>query len=141
MYRNSNAHHEAWADINKRNKDTLFSALAAAEITSVEVEFDGWGDDGQTRDLVAYRGNTITPIPSSDVEIVELGHGSNAKVERQSLDNALRTFCVDALHELYPGWEIDEGSAGRFTFDVQKRLVNLIGDRRYVEYEPFEEEV
>jgi hypothetical protein len=107
----------------------------------VEVEFDGWGDDGQTRDVVAYRGNTVTPIPSTDVEILELGHGPASRVERQSLDKALRTFCVDSLHELHPGWEIDEGSAGRFTFDVQKRLVNLIGDRRYIEYEPFEEEV
>lgn len=41
-----------------KNKATVMDALAAAGITSVEVEFDGHGDDGQIESIEARVGAT-----------------------------------------------------------------------------------
>ena|SRR5271165_6806499 len=110
-------------ETNQQNKTAVFDALTTAGITSLELSFDGYGDNGQLNDLTAYIGRTKV-----------------ATLEPQILKDAIEDLCYDLLEMTHPGWEIDEGACGRFTFDVGKRVITLLGDTRYIEYEPFEEE-
>jgi hypothetical protein len=46
--------HEAQAKINAHNKEAVFDALSASNITEVLVDFDGYGDDGQIGAMTAF---------------------------------------------------------------------------------------
>ena len=54
-----------------RNKAAVMDALAAADITSVTVAFDGSGDEGQIESVVAYAGEVTVPLPDTFVKTVD----------------------------------------------------------------------
>ncbi len=51
------------------NKAAILDALAAAGITEVEVNFDGYGDSGQIEDIVARTGDAEAKAALSAVEV------------------------------------------------------------------------
>jgi hypothetical protein len=61
---------------------------------------------------------------STDGRFSGVHRGSLHAVERP-LPLALETLCYGYLSDLHPGWEIDDGSFGDFTFDVATRTIQL----------------
>jgi hypothetical protein len=121
------------------SKTALFDAFAAVGITSVEVSFDGCGDSGQIEDITAYVGSTVVVLGSTPMQFPK-ADSFPPPLAAGTLRDAIENFCFDLLEMTHPGWEINDGSSGHFTFDVGKRLITLSGDTRYIEYEYFEEE-
>lgn len=109
------------------NKAALFEALAQFGITTVLVEFDGYGDSGQIEDISAHAGPDVAVnLPERDVDIARVEYGT-LEIVRQtvSVRDAIETLAYDFLEETHGGWENNEGAYGDFLFDVAERSITL----------------
>lgn len=112
--------------IHAANKDALFSALAAAGITSVLVRFDGCGDSGQIEEIDVVAGDKPGDFPSGTIAISRAYWGATEaeRVECNARD-AVETLAYALLEETHGGWENNEGAYGEFTFNVAERTITL----------------
>lgn len=87
--------------------DKVFNYLKEKDIKSLYVDFTGGGDSGYIED---------------NVEVVH----NNDEVSNENLDDfgLLENYMYEMLSD-YGGWEINEGSQGRFYVNVEDRLINL----------------
>jgi hypothetical protein len=116
----------------QHNKAAVVDALTAASITTLTAEFDGYGDSGQIESITAQAGDSVVELPKTAITIrvvtnVRRGDHDETieKVEQQPLAEAIEVLCYDYLEERHGGWEINDGSFGRFEFDVTSRIVTL----------------
>ena len=116
------------------NKTALFDALADANITSVVVTFDGYGDSGQIENIEAKAHDEIVPLPIATIEIARPVWGSN-DIDRQSLSihDAIEALVYSFLGQTHDGWENSDGAYGDFTFDVVVRTITLDYNERHME--------
>jgi hypothetical protein len=116
------------------NKTALFDALAAAGITTVIVDFDGYGDSGQIESVDARAGEEERELPAVEIEIASMMWGS-ATIERrrQPVSEAIETLTYEILEQKQAGWENDDGAYGEFTFDVAARTITLDFNQRHTE--------
>jgi hypothetical protein len=116
------------------NKTALFDALAAAGITTVLVNFDGYGDSGQIERVEARTGDGDCPLPAVEIEIAS-AQWASASILRQPkpIAEAIETLVYDVLNQNHGGWENNDGACGDFTFDVAERSITLDYNERYVE--------
>jgi hypothetical protein len=112
--------------IRPENKAALFDALAQAGITSVEVNFNGYGDSGQIEDIVAKMGDADVAVPAITIELAraEWGKPEITRVTHP-LSQAIERLAYDFLEETHAGWENNEGAYGDFHFDVAERTITL----------------
>ncbi len=68
---------------------------------NVYVSFDGNGDSGQIEQAEDSSGNIVNLSPT------------------------MEDWCYNILEHWYGGWEINEGSSGKFTFDTESRTCEL----------------
>jgi hypothetical protein len=122
---------EAWP----ANKAVLFDALARAGITSVIVNFDGYGDSGQIEQVEVRAGDATAELPAHQIEFVDPVLGDPQKVERSThtLSDAIETLVYAFLGQSHSGWEDNDGAYGDFTFDVGNRTITLDYNERYTE--------
>ena len=122
---------EAWP----ANKAALFDALARAGITSVIVNFDGYGDSGQIEQVEVRAGDATAELPAHQIEFVDPVLGDPQKVERSThtLSDAIETLVYAFLEQSHSGWEDNDGAYGDFTFDVGNRTITLDYNERYTE--------
>ena len=119
---------------NLTNKATVFAALHAAKITSVEVEFDGVGDSGQIDAITAYQESTIAELPSVPLTVHQVQFGTQApSTASQPLYEAIEALCYDCLAQEHGGWENNDGAYGTFTFDVPTRTIELEFNGRFTD--------
>jgi hypothetical protein len=154
-------YNEITVPVNAHNREVLFAALAAAGIHTVDVEFNGCGDDGQIESITCFGGEgemelPPTPLPTpltiqvidsmisfwlkinGDDKLVSIGDGKVTGKTAETLQSAIETVCYGCLEQTHGGWEIDEGSFGTFNFDVAKKTIKLDFNRRVedvVEYQ------
>jgi hypothetical protein len=123
------------------NKAVLFDSLAAAEIETVTVIFDGYGDSGQIERIDVEAGEGTGLLPSDRIEIARATWES-PEIERltQIVQEAIETLVYDFLRQTHGGWEIDDGAYGAFVFDVAERTINLDYNERYTSSENFSHE-
>ena len=123
------------------NKSVLFDALAAAGITSVTVNFDGYGDSGQIEDIEAKTGDEIVELPDERIEIADPIWGS-AEIKRQThtIREAIEHMAYAFLCQTHEGWENNDGAYGDFTFDVAERTIALDYNERYTSSENYTHE-
>jgi hypothetical protein len=125
-------HRQARKEQSEGNKSAVFDALAAANITSVLVEFDGEGDGGQIESVTAVRGEEPTDISATNVTLQQVSWGNPEPVATAlSLQEAIETLCYDYLEESHAGWENNDGGFGEFRLDVAKRTVALEFNGRF----------
>ena len=118
------------------NKAAILDALAAAGITEVEVNFDGYGDSGQIEDMVARAGDAEAALPAVAVQLSAPAWGcDHVEVRTKPLTDAIEQFVYDTLADLHPGWENSDGASGTFTFDVVAGTVTLDHGDRYIAVE------
>jgi len=122
------------SEVLAANKAALFDALAAAGITTVLVNFDGYGDSGQVEKIEARTGDVDCTLPAVEVEVASAQWGS-AAIDRQTkpISEAIETLVYDVLSATHGGWEINDGSYGDFTFDVTERTITLDYNERHME--------
>jgi hypothetical protein len=125
-------HQQALSQANKLNKDAVFDALSAANVTSVLADFDGEGDSGQINNIAAYANGEIHEIPAVTVEIHRAPWAKD-KLDSvtTTLHDAIETLCYDTLSEEHDGWENNDGAFGEFTFNVAKRSIELEFNGRF----------
>ena len=118
------------------NKTALFDALAAAGITTVIVNFDGYGDSGQIEMIEAKAGDDVCALPAVEIEIASAVWGS-ATIDRQTrpVREAIETLVYDVLSQNHGGWENNDGACGEYTFDVAERTITLDYNERHMEFD------
>jgi hypothetical protein len=124
--------------VRQANKVILFDALANAGIDTVTVLFDGYGDSGQIERIEAKAGAETVSLPSAKV-VLARATSRSAEIEQVtcSVNEAIETLTYGFLSQLHPGWEIDDGSYGEFTFDVAERTIVLDYNERYTSSEHY----
>lgn len=128
------------AQLLQVNKTILFDVLAAAEIETIAVIFDDYGDSGQIERIDVEPGGT-NRLPSGQIEIARTAFGSS-EIQRQILtvQEAIETLVYDFLRQVHSGWEINDGAYGEFTFDVAERTIKLDYNERYTSSEHYSHE-
>jgi hypothetical protein len=113
--------------VRPENKAVLFEALAQVGITTVLVQFDGYGDSGQIEDISAHAGPDVAVnLPECNVEIARVEYGTLAIVrDTYAVRDAIERLAYDFLEETHGGWENNEGAYGDFLFDVGERTITL----------------
>jgi len=125
-------HLKAVAQANAINKKTVFDALTAAGIATVNVTFNGEGDSGQIDDIRADGSGTIPQTPV-ELQITVWGAVKLGTTET-TLRDALETLCYDYLEQEHGGWENNDGAWGEFTFDVAGRSIGLDFNARFSDF-------
>ncbi len=117
------------------NKAALFDALARAGITSVTINFDGYGDSGQIEHVDVQAGAVAANLPADQIEFVEPVYGDPEQVERSThtVSEAIETLVYAFLEQTHGGWENNDGAYGDFTFDVETRTITLDYNERHME--------
>lgn len=131
-------HADAIRKANELNKGPIFDALAAAGITTVTVEFDGYGDSGQIENVTAAAGDASADLPAVSITIHSAKWGSETLDTKDLLlASAIEELCYDYLSEQHGGWENNDGAFGDFAFDVASRSVILTFSERYTDTNTF----
>jgi hypothetical protein len=115
------------------NRQALFDALGKAGITSVKVEFNGYGDEGQIESTLYFIEETETTPAIGNLMFVRQGIGGSRGSEPIALGDAMDEFLYDLLAKHYGGWQDNDGSYGAFTFDIPARTVDLDINLRFVD--------
>lgn len=128
------------AELDTINRKTLFDALDAAGLTTVTVEFNGYGDEGQI-ESTKYFVDEAETIPA--IESLMFARQRTMAAPRESepisLEDAMDELLYDLLSRHYGGWQDNEGSYGEFTFNIAKRTVDLDIAMRFVDANHYQE--
>lgn len=138
------------ADKVKYHSNLLFDTLAETKVSSIEVTFDGSGDSGQVEsvDYTDANGKSIDvskKIVKGSLTTAYMQYSEKTKQleQGQSKEGTVREIieeiCYDKLGASHGGWEINEGSYGRFSFNVSTRKVTLEYNQRIEEVRTSEE--
>ena len=127
-------HKELHAKANEINKAVLFEALASAGITSIHVDFDGYGDSGQINGVAASSGDASAELPQTMITIQTVSWGTTEILTAQStLETAIENLCYDYLEQTHGGWENNDGGYGEFRIDVAKCSIELEFNGRFTD--------
>jgi hypothetical protein len=120
------------------NKAALIDALAAAAVSEVVVDFDGYGDSGQIEGISVRSGDKDVTMPESQVEYSEAVWGESEPHRAMvSLAVAVESLAYQVLGQTHYGWEINDGSFGDIVIDVAGRSIMLRYNERYAATENY----
>lgn len=114
----------------------LYAALATLGIHTIRADYSGCGDSGcleNVRALDAAR-NPLdlpdTPVTLnatlSRFDTTTRSYRTVSEDRSLPLREAVEQWCYDLLDAEFPGWEIDDGSSGEITIDVDKRSGRIV---------------
>ncbi|HUI73106.1 MAG TPA: hypothetical protein VL354_21480 [Spirochaetia bacterium] len=131
-------HRQQAQAVNDKNKETLFAALAATNITTIRVDFDGEGDSGQINNIDAFAIDTPSDLPAAKITIQRLHWGDTVPVSEEiALEAAIESLCYDFLEQEHGGWENNDGGYGEFTISVPDRTIELEFHARYTDTQTY----
>jgi len=125
----------------------VLSVCKASNYAQIVVTFDGCGDSGQIEDMdfQFYDELAIPKHPATlSIGVFDVQEGFEhhegrwqpiVKRKELTLADALETVTYDILDANIPGWEINEGTSGTITYDIDtgaircefnERLVNIV---------------
>jgi len=120
------------------NRQALFAALSAAGITSVTVEFNGYGDEGHIESAQYFiEESETTPTIDQLMFVRDIVDGT-AQSEPTTLEDAFDELLYHLLSKHYGGWQDNEGSYGEFTFDIPARTIDLDIGMRFVDSDHYQ---
>ena len=97
----------------------LLSELRAIGVTSIEVQYEGYGDSGNVENVV------VTP------DTIAFSEELRRRVE---------DFGWDFAYALSPGFENNEGGYGELTWALEADKINVTHSNRYIETKTTEHE-
>jgi hypothetical protein len=107
-----------------RIRDELISALRVVRGTAAKIEYDGYGDDGAIEDI------TVLDEEGNAIDLDATCHADDPS--GGNLVQRLDELTCELLEILVPGWEINEGSCGTLTIDVNRGTASLHHSARYM---------
>jgi hypothetical protein len=107
------------AEQRVETRAALLTELRALGVTSIEVQYEGYGDSGNVEDVV------VTPDTISLTE---------------DLRRWVEDFGWDFAYALSPGFENNEGGYGELTWSLEADKINVSHSNRYVETNTTEHE-
>jgi len=121
--------------LREATKARLLDALLAPGIARVSVLFDGEGDSGQIEETVAFdAGGQPVDLPAEPLTIqTAKPDGSGPEETTLPVADVIEALCYELLEEKYPGWEIDDGSYGKFVFNVADGTIQLTFNGRFTD--------
>ena len=107
------------AEQRVETRAALLTNLRALGVTSIEVQYEGYGDSGNVEDVV------VTP------DTITLAEELRRRVE---------DFGWDFAYALSPGFENNEGGYGELTWAIEADQIDVSHSNRYIETETTEHE-
>jgi len=107
------------AEQRVQTRATLLSELRALGVTSIAVQYEGYGDSGNVEDVV------VTP------DTITLTEELRRRVE---------DFGWDFAYALSPGFENNEGGYGELTWALEADKIDVSHSNRYIETNTTEHE-
>ena len=133
------AHNALLQTIRPKNKTAIFALLAEACISSVTVEFDGYGDSGGIESVHAEADGSEIALPEGSVTLLTLGWREIEPTEKSMpLGEAIEHLVYELLGQTHGGWENNAGAFGNFVFDVTAETITLEFNMRFEDTEFFE---
>lgn len=121
------------------NKAALFDALAAEQVKTVTVQFDGYGDSGQIEDIDIDAPKPQVMLLEATIEFARpLPDDSGIERSAMTIRDVLEHLAYDFLQNTHSGWGNNDGAFGDFLFDVEKRIIRLAFNARITESEYYE---
>lgn len=93
----------------------------------------GRGDSGQIEsvDAVGIDG-TVRALPATSIAIRRAQWGeAEPRNEEMTVTDAIERLAYDLLGDAHPGWEVNDGAYGSFTFDVAGGTITLDCNLRF----------
>ena len=115
---NGTGHDSDDEEQNHLMKTSILSHLKSYGIKKVVAYYSGYGDSGSVDDIQmtnAQEGNDRTAI--TDKRLAE----------------DIENFCLEELEDRVEGWEIDDGSDGSFTFDVDVGTITCSHEHHFMD--------
>lgn len=131
------AHQALSARLHPANKADLFAVLAGADIATVTVAFDGYGDSGLIESVDAFGEDGLScDLPSTSLFVRRALWGEPEPAsEEMTVAEAIERLAYDLLSGAHPGWEINDGSYGTFVFGVATCAITLECNVRFTDSE------
>ena len=107
------------AEQRVETRANLLCELRAMGVTSIEVQYEGYGDSGNVEDVVVTPG-TITLT--------------------EELRRRVEDFGWDFAYALSPGFENNEGGYGKLTWALEADKIDVSHSNRYISSETTEHE-
>lgn len=123
------------------NKQPFLAALRQLGAKSLVITYAGSGDSGQIESLTVRDAHeeelnlgaaTVTVLHSEGI-FGDDGFRDRTEPRTQPLKEALESFVYDWLEDTQPGWEINDGSSGDCTIDVDDARFKLDHTTYYTE--------
>ncbi|MEM7667436.1 MAG: DUF6878 family protein [Pseudomonadota bacterium] len=125
--------------IRPKNKAAIFAVLAETGITSVTVEFDGYGDSGGIESVHAEADGSEIALPDGSVTLFTLGsRETETSQNTMPISEAIEHMVYELLGQTHGGWENNAGACGEFVFDVAAETITLEFNMRFEDTEFFE---
>ena len=100
------------AEQRVETRAALLTGLRALGVTSVEVQYEGYGDSGNVEDVV------VTPVSITLTD---------------ELRRRVEDFGWDFAYALSPGFENNEGGYGELTWSLESDKIDVSHSNRYIE--------
>lgn len=113
-----------WKLEAQEQRSILRNEACKLGITSIQAEYDGYGDSGNVEDV------SFTPAPTAD----------ETRAAVQVLESLFTDFIWMFAYGLHPGFENNDGGWGTFEWDLTADKINLSHHDRYVEHDTTEHE-
>lgn len=121
----------------------IYACLKRLGIAYVDITYDGSSDSGCVESVTARDGNNaVVALPKNKTVTVSFQRNAydpavkhyrmQSLTQKLNLNDALTDWAYDLLEAHYAGWELDEGSSGKITFEVSKRQGHIVHDARIV---------
>ncbi|SFC22447.1 hypothetical protein SAMN05428997_10521 [Bosea sp. CRIB-10] len=115
----SEDHAQTESETTDRLRETMLKSLAAADISEVELTYDGYGDEGHVEEIDAW---------NSSGDAVDLNKYCSAgnpitSETKETLHDLCEEWLDSAITGNFPGWEINDGSRGVICIDVAEGKV------------------
>jgi len=127
----SNPAHDPGAAKRHADRDRLIAALAARNIATAVIKFDGSGDEGQIEEVLFFAADGAKISLLAAPEPPALPNG-DAAPSLPALQTQLEDFAFDALYD-HNGWQDNDGAYGEITLDVVEGTATLDLSQRFVD--------
>jgi hypothetical protein len=133
----------------EKNKHSLFDALDAKGVSSVNVTFDGSGDSGGVEEinLEASKGVDKNKVLTTVVDGVQVYEGTQFSPEGiteifsdkpATVNDIIESICYDALKVHHEGWENNDGAYGELNFYCDNREITMVFHERQITSHEYE---
>lgn len=131
-------------------KTSVLKALKELGVDSVQVQYQGSGDSGEVYEVSILPvdknvSTTKVKIQEAKASFIKEKDGGSSWVseiyeDTVSLYEAINGILYSYLEMSHPGWEINEGSQGEMTIEVEGESISLVHTEFYTESNQYEYE-